>query len=55
MEGTGKHGWVWAYRKLRGLHCSRHTAFFRATLYLVRGDTGSFYVDKSWERIRLRR
>jgi hypothetical protein len=55
MNSAPKHGWKWAYDKLRGLHCSRRTAFYRATLYSIRGDTGSFYVDRSWEKVRLRR
>ncbi|HCS42102.1 MAG TPA: hypothetical protein DIW52_04640, partial [Pseudomonas sp.] len=55
MSSTAKHGWKWAFRKLRGLGCSRRRAFYRATLYSIRGDTGSFYVDRSWEKVRLRR
>ena len=55
MSSAPKHGWKWAYQKLRGLNCSRLGAFYRATLYSVRGDTGSFYVDRSWQKIRLRR
>lgn len=55
MSIAPKHGWKWAYQKLRGLHCSRGTAFYRATLYSLRGDTGTFYVDRSWHKVRLRR
>jgi len=55
MSSAPKHGWKWAYQKLRGLNCSRLGAFYRATLYSIRGDTGSFYVDRTWEKVRLRR
>lgn len=55
MSSAPKHGWRWAYQKLRRLNCSRRRAFYRATLYFIRGDTGSFYVDRSWEKVRLRR
>ncbi|MCY1389811.1 hypothetical protein D9M71_46170 [compost metagenome] len=55
MSIAPKNGWKWAYKKLLALGCSRWTAAYRATIYSVRGDTGSFYVDRSWEKIRLRR
>jgi hypothetical protein len=55
MENKSKHGWKWAYRKLRGLHCSRVTAVLGATLYLVRGDTGSLMSQDKWQKIRLKR
>jgi hypothetical protein len=55
MSETPKHGWTWAYRKLRGLHCNRITAFYRATLYFVRGDTGTVTSEDLWQKIRLRR
>jgi hypothetical protein len=35
-------GWPWAYAKIRSLHCGRFTALFRATLYVLFGDTGRF-------------
>lgn len=37
-----RKGWPWAYAKIRSLHCGRFTAAFRATLYVLRGDTGRF-------------
>ena len=55
MGHTPKHGWTWAYQKLRGLHCSRLTALYRATLYSVRGDTGTLTSNDNWQKIRLRR
>jgi len=55
MDNAPKHGWIWAYRKLRGLHCSRITALYRATLYFVRGDTGTLTSHDNWQKIRLRR
>lgn len=55
MSNAPKHGWTWAYRKLRGLHCSRITALYRATLYFVRGDTGTLTSADNWQKIRLRR
>ena len=55
MGNPPKHGWTWAYRKLRGLHCSRFTALYRATLYAVRGDTGTLTSNDNWQKIRLRR
>jgi hypothetical protein len=55
MKIISKQGWKWTYRKLRELNCSRVSAFYRTMLYAIRGDTGSFYVDHSWEKIRIRR
>jgi hypothetical protein len=55
MSTSEKHGWKWAYRKIRGLYCSRITALYRATLYVVHGDTGTFSSEDNWQKIRLRR
>ncbi|MEX5686267.1 MULTISPECIES: hypothetical protein [Pseudomonas] len=55
MSSAAKHGWKWAYEKLRGLHCTRTTALYRATLYWLRGDTGSCTSQDNWQKIRLRR
>jgi hypothetical protein len=55
MNNINKHGWKWAYRKIRGLHCTRLSAIYRATLYSIRGDTGSFISEDSWQKIRIRR
>ena len=55
MKITSKQGWKWTYRKLRELNCSRMSAFYRAMLYSIRGDTGSFYINRSWEKVRIRR
>ena len=55
MSATSKRGWKWAYRKMRDLHCDRPSAFYRATLYVIRGDTGAFHNDVSWQKIRIRR
>ncbi|NBA98180.1 hypothetical protein [Pseudomonas sp. R5(2019)] len=56
MEAERRHrGWLWAYRKIRGLDCSVITAFYRATLFVWRGDTGSFTSDRSWQKIRIKR
>jgi hypothetical protein len=33
-------GWAWAYTKIRKYGCSRVSAFYRASLYTLRGDTG---------------
>jgi len=55
MAKVSKRGWGWAYRKLRDLHCSRLSSFYRATLYAIRGDTGTFRCDLTWQKIRLHR
>jgi hypothetical protein len=55
MSSANKHGWKWAYHKLRGLHCSRPTALYRATRFIFWGDTGTFISEDNWQKIRLRR
>ncbi|WP_176464822.1 hypothetical protein [Pseudomonas fragi] len=55
MSSKTNHGWAWAYHKIRGLQCTRVTAAFRATLYVLRGDTGTFHSDASWQKNRIRR
>ena len=55
MRDTTKHGWTWAYQKIRGRHCTRLTALYRATLYAVRGDTGAFFSEDTSQKIRIRR
>ncbi len=55
MNASKTHGWVWAYRKIRGLQCTPLTSAYRATLYVIRGDTGAFHNDVSWQKIRIRR
>jgi len=55
MSAKNKHGWKWAYGKIRGLFCTRLTAIYRATLYFIRGDTGSFLSENNWQKIRIRR
>ncbi len=55
MNATSSHGWVWAYRKVRSLQCSRLSSAYRATLYVFRGDTGTFHSDFSWQKNRIRR
>lgn len=54
-ENATKGGWGWAYRKIRSLHASRGTALFRATLYWLRGDSGSFSSHGGWGKSRIRR
>lgn len=55
MNTINKHGWKWAYRKIRGLYCTRLTAIYRATLYSIRGNTGKFSSEDNWQKIRIRR
>lgn len=55
MYKTTHHGWIWAYRKLRRHHCSRITSCYKATLYLVCGDTGHVKSENRWAKIRLSR
>lgn len=55
MSELSKRGWTWAYLKIRGLYCSRLSSIYRATLYVIRGDTGTFYCDASQRKIRIRR
>jgi len=55
MYKTSHHGWIWAYRKLRGHHCSRSTSCYRATLYIAFGDTGKVKSEDRWVKIRLSR
>ena len=55
MSTASKRGWMWAYRKIRDLHCSRLTAIYRATLYAVRGDTGTFPSTLTQRKIHIRR
>ena len=55
MSKLFKRDWMWAYRKMRSLLCSRLTSAYRATLYAIRGDTGTFYNSRTWQKIRIRR
>ena len=55
MSSKTTHGWAWAYNKIRGLQGSRLTSAYRATLYVLRGDTGIFHSDVSWQKNRIRR
>ncbi|PAM81372.1 hypothetical protein CES87_25690 [Pseudomonas sp. ERMR1:02] len=52
---AGSRGWRWAYKKIRSFGCSRMTAFYRASLYTLRGDSGGFSSGRSWQKFRLRR
>lgn len=55
MSAVTKRGWKWAYRKMRDLHCTRPSAFYRATLYVLRGDTGTFMCEFTRKKIRISR
>ena len=55
MSAVTKRGWKWAYRKMRDLHCTRPSAFYRATLYVLRGDTGNFMCELTRKKIRISR
>jgi hypothetical protein len=55
MSASTKRGWKWAYRKLRDLHCTRLSAFYRATLYVLRGNTGTFVCEVTHKKIRISR
>lgn len=48
-------GWVWAFKKIRSYQFSITTAFFRATLYLLTGDTGIFGRTDSYTKFRIKR
>ncbi|TWR61182.1 hypothetical protein FIV41_08970 [Pseudomonas marginalis] len=52
---TNRHGWVWVYKRIRRLGFSRFTACYRASLYALRGDTGTFRFKNGWEKFRFRR
>ncbi|KAA6172756.1 hypothetical protein C1Y18_18455 [Pseudomonas sp. MPR-R5A] len=52
---TNHHGWVWVYKKIRSFGFSRFTAFYRTSLYVLRGDTGSFKYKHGWSKFRFRR
>ena len=45
MSTVTKRGWKWAYRKMRD----------RATLYVLRGDTGTFMCELTRKKIRISR
>lgn len=55
MSETSRHGWVWAYKKLRRYKCSFLKSCFRATLYQAFDDTGEFKIAKTMLKIRLSR
>ena len=55
MNVTNRRGWKWAYRKMRDLHCTRASAVYRATLYVLRGDTGTFICELTHKKIRISR
>ncbi len=55
MNKRPKRGWIWAYRLIRSVKCSPLTAAYRATLYVTRGDTGTFYSETTYNEFRLRR
>ena len=48
MNSKSRHGWTWVYRKLCGLHCSRRTVLYRATLYYFCGDIGTLKSQDNW-------
>ncbi len=45
MSNTTKHGWAWSSHRIRGLQCSRVSSLYRASLYITRGDSGTFFND----------
>ena len=55
MNDRPKRGWTWAYRLIRSLKCSPLSAAYRATLYVTRGDTGTFYSGTTYKEYRFRR
>ncbi len=55
MTHVPGHGWMWAYRKMRSLLCPPLSSAYRATLYALRGDTGTFYNNRTYQKIRIRR
>lgn len=54
-KATKNQGWVWVYKKIRKYGFSRFTAFYRTTLYILRGDTGTFISKHGWTKFRFRR
>jgi hypothetical protein len=54
-KNTNRKGWVWAYKKIRRFGFSRSTAFYRASRYVLLGDTGTFKYKNGWEKFRFRR
>jgi len=55
MSAPAKHDWKWAFCKMRKIRCSFISAFYRATLYALRGDTGRFVCRKAHMKIRISR
>lgn len=55
MTNVSGRGWMWAYRKMRSLLCPRLSSAYRATLYVLRGDTGVFYNTLTHQKIRIRK
>jgi hypothetical protein len=54
-SSSNSRGWFWAYNKTRSYHVSRSSAFFRATLFWITGDTGSFASHGGFRKSRIRR
>lgn len=54
-KNAKSRGWIWAYKKVRSYGCSRTSAFYRASLYIFRGDTGVFTNKPYLQRYRIRR
>lgn len=48
-------GWVWAYRKARSYHLSVIHALYRATRFMLFGNTGAFPSHGGWRKTRITR
>jgi len=55
LSVPARHGWRWAYDKIRGLQVGRLRAAYRACRYLWLGDTGLFASHAGWRKSRISR
>lgn len=46
------HRWRWAFNKARSLEAGLPTALWRATRFALCGDSGRFYSNRGWTRLR---
>ena len=55
MTNVSGRGWMWAYRKMRSLLCTRLSSAYRANLYVLRGDNEDIYKNIKKKKIRIRK
>lgn len=56
LAAERRHGilrqWRWAFRKARSLEVGLTTSLWRATRFALLGDSGRFYSNRGWTRLR---